>query len=145
MSFGEYKIAAERAAAGLTACGVGAEAVVSWMLPTRIEALVLVAALSRLDAVQNPILPIYREREVSFITRQSRSDLLIVPDVWRDFDYAGLATSVAREQTGLRPLVIDQGLPEADAATLPPARRASPRARGARAGRAGNPGQPTMC
>ena len=37
------------------------------------------AALARLGAVQNPILPIYREREVGFIARQSGARLLVVP------------------------------------------------------------------
>ena len=37
----------------------------SWVLPSRFEAMVLAAALARLGAVQNPILPIYRTREVA--------------------------------------------------------------------------------
>ena len=54
VSFGEYRAAAERAAAGLAALGVGPGVAVSWQLPTWIESLVLVAALARLGAVQNP-------------------------------------------------------------------------------------------
>ena len=30
---------------------------------TRLESMILVGALSRLDAIQNPVLPIYRTRE----------------------------------------------------------------------------------
>ena len=59
-------------AAGLAAEGVGPDDVVSWVLPTWIESLVLFGALRRLGAVQNPILPIYREREVGFIVRQAQ-------------------------------------------------------------------------
>ena len=68
VTFAEFWLESERAAAGLLAQGVVPGSVVSWQLPTWIESLVLVAALSRLDAVQNPMLPIYREREVGFIT-----------------------------------------------------------------------------
>ena len=120
LSFGEYRVAALRAAAGLAARGIGPETVVSWMLPTWIESLVLVAALSRLDAVQNPILPIYREREVGFITRESGSRLLIVPGHWRGFDYPGLADALAARHPGLETLEIDRDLPEADPVDLPP-------------------------
>src|SRR4051812_34410501 len=70
MTFAQFAVEAERAAAGLANHGITADAVVSWQLPTWIESLVLVAALSRLGAVQNPLLPIYREREVGFITKQ---------------------------------------------------------------------------
>jgi len=41
--------------------GVGLDVAVSWMLPTWLESAVLVAALARLGAVQNPILPLYRD------------------------------------------------------------------------------------
>ena len=81
LDFAGYRDAALRAAAGLAARGIGAEARVSWMLPTTLEALVLCAALMRLSAVQNPILPIYREREVRFIARQTEARLLCVPGV----------------------------------------------------------------
>ena len=71
MTYGEYLVAAERAAAGLAAeHGIGRGTNVSWQLPTWIESLVLMAALSRLGAVQNPIIPIYRHREVGFCARQ---------------------------------------------------------------------------
>ncbi len=54
MTYREYRDAAERAAAGLAELGVGEGTPVSWALPTWIESLVLVGALSRLGAVQNP-------------------------------------------------------------------------------------------
>ena len=57
---------------GCTALGVGADVNVSWQLPTWTESAVLVGALCRLGAVQNPMLPIYRYREVSFIAKQTR-------------------------------------------------------------------------
>ena len=79
LTFGEYRAWAERVAAGLLALGVGLDSRVSWILPSRFESMVLAAALSRLGAIQNPILPIYRSREVGFITRQSGCSLLIIP------------------------------------------------------------------
>ena len=54
LSFSAYRDAALRCAAGLARLGVAPGCAVSWMLPTWLESLVLVAALSRLGAVQNP-------------------------------------------------------------------------------------------
>ena len=121
ISFAEYRTEAERAAAGLHRLGIRAGDVVSWQLPTWLESLVLVAALSRLDVVQNPILPIYREREVSFITRQAGAKLLIVPPVWRGFDFEAMARGIAADQPGLDVLVADGVLPQGDPSQLPSA------------------------
>jgi acyl-CoA synthetase (AMP-forming)/AMP-acid ligase II len=120
LDFAGYRDAALCAAAGLAAQGVGPETRVSWMLPTTLEALVLCAALARLGAVQNPILPIYRAREVRFIARQTQARLLCVPGTWRGFDYAAMAHEVAAGQPGLRVLVVDGALPEGGPAPLPP-------------------------
>src|SRR5437667_1825153 len=87
LTFAVLKERAERVAAGLLEKGIGEGTVVSWQLPSWIESMVLVCALSRLGAVQNPILPIYREREVGFIARQAKTRLLIVPSTFRGFDY----------------------------------------------------------
>jgi acyl-CoA synthetase (AMP-forming)/AMP-acid ligase II len=120
LTFGDYRDRCERAAAGLAARGVGDGTVVSWIQPTTIEAMVLFGALRRLGAVQNPILPIYREREVGFIVRQAQSKLLVVPSNWRGFDFAAMAEQVT-EGTGTEVLVCDRSLPEGDPSTLPPA------------------------
>ena len=64
----------ERVAAGLAALGVGEGTPFSWQLPTRIDTVVLSVALSRLGAVQNPIIAIYREREVGVVLRQTGAE-----------------------------------------------------------------------
>ena len=121
LTFAEYRQACLVAAAGLyTHYGVTEGASVSWELPTWIESLVLVGALSRLGARQNPLIPIYRGREVGFITGQSRAALLIVPTVYRGFDFAAMAEEIAAGRDGLSVLVADRALPEGDPADLPP-------------------------
>ena len=124
LTWADAKVAAERAAAGLAQLGVGAGDVVSWQLPTWLEAKVLVLALARLGAVQNPMLPIYREREVGFVTRQAKSQLLVVPSAWGGFDFEamanGIASDIGREGGSMQVLVVDRTLPEGDPATLPP-------------------------
>jgi len=120
LGFAEYRDTALRCAAGLHALGVGEGTRVSWQLPTSIDALVLCAALSRLGAVQNPILPIYREREVGFAVHQLGSRLLVVPGVFRGFDHGAMARELAAGQPGLEVVSVDPDLPDADPSALPP-------------------------
>lgn len=119
ITYGAYRDACERTAAGLRELGVGEGTAVTWTLPTCIEAFVLEGALARLQAVQNPVIPIYRKRELGFITRQTGAELLVVPAAHRSFDYAAMAAELEAEQ-GLRTLVLGDTLPDGDPATLPP-------------------------
>jgi cyclohexanecarboxylate-CoA ligase len=91
LSFGELRARAERVAAGLYDMGVRPGTVVAWQLPTRIETAVLTFALARLGAVQSPIIPFYRDREVGFALRESKAEYFAVPGEWRGFDYTGMA------------------------------------------------------
>jgi acyl-CoA synthetase (AMP-forming)/AMP-acid ligase II len=118
LDFAGYRAAALRVAAALQARGIGPDSVVTWVLPTHVEAMVLAAALSRLGAIQNPVLPIYREREVGFVTRQTDARLLVVPPFWRGFDYPAMARQLGSERGDLDVLVVDGELPEADPAGL---------------------------
>ena len=119
MTYREYHQRCLRAAAGFADLGVAEGSRVSWILPSRFEALVLAGALSRLGAVQNPILTIYRQREIGFIARQSRCQMLIVPGTFRGFDYPPMASE---SLAGLDvPIVVaDPDLPDGDPAALPP-------------------------
>ncbi|MGA2836707.1 MAG: AMP-binding protein [Acidimicrobiales bacterium] len=121
LTFAGYRDACLRAAAGLfSECGVTVDTSVSWELPTWNESLVLVGALARLGARQNPLIPIYRNREVGFITEQSGASLLVVPTVYRGFDFAAMAEEIAASRPGLSVLVVDRDLPDGDPAVLPP-------------------------
>ena len=121
LTYAEYRDSALRAAAGLHALGVEEGTAVTWVLPTRVVSLVLMGALSRLSAVQNPVIPIYRHREVGFVTRQTGAELIVVPTEFRNFGYEDMARALATEQPGLEVLVVDDELPEGDPSQLPPA------------------------
>ena len=47
------------------------------------ETIVASMALSRLGAVQNPIIPIYREREVGFLLHETGAAFYLIPGTWR--------------------------------------------------------------
>lgn len=100
-----------RLACGLRGLGVGAGDVVSWQLPNWLEGVVLTFALDRLGAVSNPILTIYREREVGFVVRQARSRVLIVPGTLRGFDHQQLARAVRMHAPDLAHVVVTRATP----------------------------------
>ncbi len=102
--------AASATAAALAERGIREGTVVSWQLPTTLETMVIMAALARLGAVQNPIIPILREREVGFITGQSATEFFVVPELWRGFDHGGLARALAQD-SGFRVITVDLATP----------------------------------
>ncbi|WIM89702.1 class I adenylate-forming enzyme family protein [Candidatus Mycobacterium wuenschmannii] len=128
LSCEQLRQSATTCAAALATQGIGAGTVVSWQLPTTLETMVVMVALTRLGAVQNPVLPIWRENELRYVTAQLDTEFLIVPGAWRNFDYTALAQRLADERP-MRVTVIDHEtpitgdlrLPTGDPAALPPA------------------------
>lgn len=116
LTFGALHARAERVAAGLYDMGVLPGTVVAWQLPTRVETALLSFALARLGAVQSPVIPFYRDREVGFALRESKAEFFAVPGVWRGFDH----TEMAR-RLGAKGIFEAYGtLPDGDPAVLPP-------------------------
>ncbi|MFF4320377.1 AMP-binding protein [Streptomyces sp. NPDC001568] len=116
LTFGALRERSERVAAGLYAMGVRPGTVVAWQLPTRIETVLLSLALARLGAVQSPVIPFYRDREVGFALRESEAAFFAVPGTWRGFDHTAMAARLGARG------VFDayRGLPDGDPAVLPP-------------------------
>ncbi|MFE7761236.1 class I adenylate-forming enzyme family protein [Streptomyces sp. NPDC057438] len=115
LSFGELRARAERVAAGLYDRGVRPGTVVAWQLPTRIETVLLSLALARLGAVQSPVIPFYRDREVGFALRESKAEFFAVPGEWRGFDH----TEMARRLGARGVFEAYDRLPEGAPAALP--------------------------
>jgi acyl-CoA synthetase (AMP-forming)/AMP-acid ligase II len=115
LTFGELRDRAERTAAGLYAMGVRPGTVVAWQLPTRIETVLLTVALARLGAVQSPVIPFYRDREVGFALRESRAAHFAVPGEWRGFDF----TAMARRAGARGVFEAYASLPDGDPSVLP--------------------------
>jgi len=91
--------------------GIRPGTVVGWQLPTWIDSIVLLGALSRVGATQIPILPLYREHELGHVVIQARPDFLFVPGVWKGFDYPALARSMTAIRPQLELVVVDHELP----------------------------------
>jgi cyclohexanecarboxylate-CoA ligase len=78
VTYGELKRLSDRAALGFLELGVGPGDVVSFQLPNWIEFLVVHFAATRIGAISNPLIPIYREREVGFMVGLARSKVIVV-------------------------------------------------------------------
>jgi cyclohexanecarboxylate-CoA ligase len=108
MTFAELADAAAKVAAGFQRLGVTSGTVVAWQLPTWIESLILTSALSRLDAVQVPLLPIYRERELKHILGSSGAEWYIAPISWKGTDFPELLVRSIGCESGIHELWLDK-------------------------------------
>ncbi len=118
MTFAQYQQRCEVAAAGFADSGVQAGTVVTWILPSTFESLILAGALSRLGAVQNPILPIYGHKEIGFILGQAGTSVLVIPRAVRGFDFAEMAEELTGG-TDVATVVVEPDLPSGDPSRLP--------------------------
>ena len=120
-SFVEYAVMAERLAAALYGQGIRVGSWVTWQFPTGRAAALLIGALARLAAVQNPVIHLYREREVGTVLRQSGSSFFIVPQHIGDHDSSEMARRLIADMAGApRLLVLDEeALPQGDIGSLP--------------------------
>jgi cyclohexanecarboxylate-CoA ligase len=105
LTYGNLERSVRAAAGSLAALGVGRGEVVSWQLPNWHEAVILHHAVLRLGAVSNPIVPIYRHREVGYILRQAESQVVVVPGDFRGFDYPAMIADLRPGLPSLRHVV----------------------------------------
>ena len=121
LTFGAVRAEAETVAAGIARSASARAMSCRGTCRVGIDAVVLSAAINRLDVVQNPIIAIYREREVAFCTRQTGAKLLIVPGVWRGLRlHAPWPMRSPRRTIALEVLTVAPrgALPKGDPATL---------------------------
>jgi cyclohexanecarboxylate-CoA ligase len=88
-------------ASGLAARGVTKGEVVSFQLPNWWEFVAMHLACVRIGAISNPLMPIFRRRELSFMVHHGEAKILVVPAYFRNFDHGGLARELKREIASL--------------------------------------------
>ena len=109
LTYAELDERVERIAHGLTALGIGPRDVVSFQLPNWWEFTALHLACLRIGAVTNPLMPIFRERELSFMLGLTESKIFIVPRSFRGFDHAALGRRLKSEIPTLRHVLVVGG------------------------------------
>ncbi|HSM19223.1 MAG TPA: AMP-binding protein, partial [Hyphomicrobiales bacterium] len=96
-------------AAGLKALGVGHGDIVAYQLPNWWQFLALVLACTRVGAVNNPLMPIFRHRELAFMVAHCEAKVLIAPTVFRSFDHGALARQLRHEVDTLEHVLLIGG------------------------------------
>lgn len=76
-----------RVALGLLELGLGKGDVISFQLPNWNEFVILHYAVTRIGAISNPLIPIYRHREIGYMVKLAESKMLVIPDQFRGFYY----------------------------------------------------------
>lgn len=104
-SFAELADEALRLVTALKTLGLVAGDVVSFQLPNWTEVAAIDIACSALGLVVNPIVPIYRDRELRFILHDAQTRLVFVPERFRSIDYAAMLLGLQTELPALRHIV----------------------------------------
>ena len=105
---------ADRIAVGLSRLGVGHNDVVAMQLPNWWHFSLLYLACSRIGAVLNPLMPIFRERELSFMLKHSDAKVLVVPKRFRNFDHEAMACGLQPTLPSLKRIIVVDGGGEDD-------------------------------
>lgn len=100
---------ADRIAVGLARLGVGRNDVVACQLPNWWEFTLTYLACSRIGAVMNPLMHIFRERELSFMLAHGGAKVLIAPRRFRGFDFEAMATGLQPSLPALKHVVVVGG------------------------------------
>ena len=108
-SYRELARMADRVAVGLSRLGVGQNDVVACQLPNWWQFTVTYLACSRIGAVMNPLMHIFRERELSFMLKHGEAKVLIAPQSFRGFDFESMANGLKASLPSLQHLVIVGG------------------------------------
>ena len=135
-TFKEVDALATRFAAAIAALGVGPGDVVSFQLPNWLEAVVVYRGIVKLGAIANPVVPIYRGRELRFILKQARSKVAVIPKTFRGFDFAEMYRGFRAELPDLDAVIVVGGAADGciaydtlmDGAAVPVADAGRPRA-----------------
>lgn len=108
-TYRELADVADRLACGLARLGVGRNDVVAMQLPNWWQFTALYLACSRLGAVANPLMHIFRERELTFMLNHGGAKLLVVPRTFRGFDHEAMARALQPAVASLRHIVVVDG------------------------------------
>jgi cyclohexanecarboxylate-CoA ligase len=108
-TYGELAVKVARAAGALRALGIGAGDVVAVQLPNWWEFVVVALACQRVGAVVNPLMHIFREREMAYMLGFSEAKMLVAPKVFRGFDHEAMAASLQAGLPALKHVVVVDG------------------------------------
>ncbi|WP_372604868.1 cyclohexanecarboxylate-CoA ligase [Actibacterium sp.] len=122
LTYAQLDKLANRVAVGLTRLGVGKDDVVTCQLPNSWQFVATYLGCSRIGAVFNPVMHIFRERELRFMLKHGESKIFVVPRVFRGFDHAAMADAMRPDLPDLEHVIVlgGEGDKDFDALLLDP-------------------------
>jgi cyclohexanecarboxylate-CoA ligase len=109
LSYRQLKRLSDRIALGLIELGIGQGDVVGAQLPNWWQMMALHLACIRIGAITNPLMPIFRERELGYMLSFAECRLIVVPRLFRNFDYPAMLAGLRRELPLLRHVIVVGG------------------------------------
>lgn len=109
LSYRRLNELATRLAAGLVGMGVGKGDVVACQLPNWWQLTLLSLACARIGAVINPLMPIFRERELRFMLGHAETRVFIIPSSYRGFDYPAMVACIREDLPVLEHVLVVGG------------------------------------
>ncbi|WP_303291026.1 AMP-binding protein [Marinobacter sp. SS5-14b] len=109
LSYRELNEAVTRMAIGLAQMGIEKGDVVACQLPNWWQTTALHLACMQIGAILNPLMPIFRERELRFMLSHGEAKLLIIPKVFRNFDYEAMIDGIRGDLPKLEHLLVIGG------------------------------------
>jgi len=106
LTYGELSEQVDRIALGLSRLGVGIADVVAFQLPNWWQFVAIHLACVRLGAVSNPLMPIFRQREMGFMLQFAAAKVVIVPEQFRSFDYPEMIQSISADLPDMEHLLV---------------------------------------
>ena len=108
-SYAELAQLAERIALGLKAHGIGPGDVVAAQLPNYWHFGALYLACVKVGAIINPLMPIFRHRELSFMLSFGNAKAIFVPHLFRGFNYPAMLEELRPELPALEHIFVVGG------------------------------------
>jgi cyclohexanecarboxylate-CoA ligase len=102
LTYREFADRVDSIASGLCELGIGRDDVVAFQLPNWWEFSALFFACNRIGAIANPLMPIFRQRELRFMLGFGEAKVVVVPAVWRGFDHLAMMREIRADLPALR-------------------------------------------
>ncbi|BCH31215.1 cyclohexanecarboxylate-CoA ligase [Mesorhizobium sp. L-8-10] len=109
LTYRELGNAVAKAAGAFRAMGIGKGDVVAMMLPNWWEFVVTAYALARIGAVGNPLMHIFRERELRFMLGFADTKAIIIPKVFRGHDFEVMLDGLKPDLPKLQHIIVVDG------------------------------------
>lgn len=106
LTYQELAQRVERIAVGLAELGVEPGDVVAFQLPNWWQFTALYLACVRIGAVGNPLMPIFRHRELKFMLGFAEAKVMVVPRSFRGFDYPAMLEELRADLPTLRHVLV---------------------------------------